>query len=123
MIARGDPTCPQTGIYAAALGGAALAGKCSSSRHRRCPRGLLVERRRRATRRLDELDHRIKAIDARLRTLEPASNPEIAEAERLSAERHELVEQAAACFMELDELEEPEEGSDEPCGEASDKEP
>ncbi len=67
------------------------------------------ERRREVQRRLDDLDQRLQAIDARLRDLDCMDDSDVAEAQRLSARRHELAVEAAGCFDELDYLDDPEE--------------
>ena len=67
------------------------------------------ERRREIQRRLDDLDQRLQAIDVRLRDLDRMDDNDLVEAERLSAERHELAVAAAGCFDELDYLGDPEE--------------
>ena len=60
------------------------------------------ERRREIQRRLDDLDQRLQAIDARLRDLDCMDDNDLAEAERLSARRHELAAvDAQACVGPL----------------------
>jgi len=74
--------------------------------------------------RLDQIDDHIQTIDARLDGLDCASDRDIAEAERLSAERHELGREALDLMLDLDEIEDPEEeDEDDPDGPAAGEEP